>query len=104
RTGLDALGHPMGPADVARPYRRHQAVDRSVGDLHGFLLVVEAQDAQHRPEDLFLGDLHRWTHFREDRRLHEESTRLGAFRVALASTAKRCFFLYTRAHVSQDAV
>ena len=49
-----------------------QAVDRIVGDGDGLLDCVVGDDAENRPEDLFLGNAHIRAHVGKDGRLHIE--------------------------------
>src|SRR5436309_77886 len=67
--GLDRAGDAQRAADVARPQRPREAVERGVGEPDGRLLAVERQDRHHRPEDLLAGDLHAGRHVAEDPRL-----------------------------------
>src|SRR3982074_198183 len=56
--GLDAAGHPQGTADVAGPDRSGQTVRCVVDESQDLVLIIERNDGQHRPEDLFLRDPH----------------------------------------------
>src|SRR6185295_16579085 len=71
RPGLDAPRHLVGLADIARPHAGGEAVDRGVGELDGFLDLLERDDGEHRPEDFLAGHLHVVAHAVEDRGLHE---------------------------------
>src|SRR5881628_3490869 len=58
RAGLDSAGHAVCFLDVSRPQPRGQAVHRAVGELNPLGFALEGQHRQHRPEDLFIHDLH----------------------------------------------
>src|SRR6201995_2119551 len=50
--GVQALEHPVGPADILRPGGGGQAVGGVVRQGHGLVLVVERQDRDNGPESL----------------------------------------------------
>src|SRR5581483_12081772 len=56
--GADAARDPPRALDVTRGHVARQAIGRVVGDAHGLLLVLVADDGQHRPEDLLTRDRH----------------------------------------------
>ena len=47
----------MGAVDVAREHQPAEPVVGAVGERDRFVLVGEADDRQHRPEDLALGEV-----------------------------------------------
>src|SRR5438093_9094108 len=79
RAGLEPLGEAMGALQVLRLDACREAVDDVVADPHRLVLVVEADHARHRTEDLLLGDLHPVVDLGEDRGLVVEA--LGERRV-----------------------
>src|SRR6478672_4806776 len=66
--GLNARRAAVRRREVAREYRRAQAVVDGVDVGEHGDLVGPRQDAQHRAEDLLAGDAHRLHHLREYRR------------------------------------
>ena len=72
----------MGAVEVVRPHAGLQAIRAVVGDGDGFGFRAETDDAHHRAEDLFAGDLHAVVDAIEHRGLDEAATafqpRLGA--------------------------
>src|ERR1700712_2453025 len=60
--GLDAFADGDGSADVGRPNSGDEAVFGVVGDVHRFVVGVERDDDEDRPEDLFSGDAHGVVH------------------------------------------
>ncbi len=72
RAGADGRGDLDGALDRLRPDTGRKPERDVVGDLDGFLVGLEADDRQHRSEDLFLRDTHPVGYAGEDRRLHEE--------------------------------
>ena len=94
----------MGALDVARPDGGHQPVDRPVRDRDGFFFVREFHGRQHRPENLFLGDLHVGFHVAEHGGLHKEPLGFFAFRIALAAAEQLGSFLDARFDITEDAV
>src|SRR5438270_3911148 len=73
RARPDAVGDPLGPLHVARGDRPRKAVDAVVGDRNGVVLVVVADDAEDRAEDLLPGDPHGVVNVSEQRGLDEEA-------------------------------
>ena len=57
--------------DVARVHRRRETIRHAIRDLDCFVEVIHWDQAEHRPEDLFLGDAHLRIHVTEDGRLEE---------------------------------
>jgi hypothetical protein len=60
----DAFGACIAPGK----HPTGQAVDRIIGDRHGFLFTIKFQHAHHRPENFFLSDAHAVFDISEDRR------------------------------------
>ena len=59
RAGAHAVGDALGTLDVGGLHAAGKAVDRVVGDGHRLVVGLERDHAQHRAEDLLLGDLRR---------------------------------------------
>ena len=80
----ELAGDLAGPVGIVSEHRSVQAVDRVVGDVDRVLLVIGGDHAQHRPEDLLLGDSGRVVDVPEDGGLDEpaaaEAARPGAAR------------------------
>src|SRR6187549_4009687 len=68
-TGFDARGERHRLVDVTRPDAGDQAVVAAIDDRRGLLELVEVDDRQHRPEDLFLRDAQAGRYRFEQRRL-----------------------------------
>jgi len=66
------LGHGHGPVLIGAPHPAGQSVDHAVGDAHGVVVVLIAEDREYRSEDLLLGDLHVGGDLGEHGGLHEE--------------------------------
>src|SRR5690606_34717448 len=66
--GLDVAAEAIGAVPVAGPDAGAEAVERVVGDLERFLLVLEGRDRDDGAEDLLLEDAHLVVAL-EDRRL-----------------------------------
>ena len=71
RAGAQLAGDVPGPLHVVGEDGRVEPVDRVVGDGDGVLLVLRRDHAQHRPEDLLLGDRRGVVDVAEDGRLNE---------------------------------
>ena len=69
--GLDAACQAMGLADVLGPDVGGQAVFHVVGQAQRLGFVLERDQADHRAEDLLLGDAHAVVHVGEHRGLDE---------------------------------
>src|SRR5690606_37886820 len=76
--GAQPHGDGLGAGEVARGDVAGQAVDGVVGDADRILLVLVADDGDHRAEDLLAGDGHVVGRMREDGRTHEPAA-LHAF-------------------------
>src|SRR6476659_5280017 len=94
----------MGELDVAGPDGRGEAVDRAVGDLHGFLRITETNAAHDRPEDLLARDPHLGADLAEDGRLDVEALRLVTLDVALAPGEDAGALLLAALDVIEDAI
>src|SRR5690606_12593426 len=75
--GPQRAGRPVRLGDVAGPHRGGQAVDGVVADPDRLVDVLHADGREHRPEDLFLGDLHPIVDVVEDGRLYVETALVG---------------------------
>src|SRR5450631_4234652 len=71
-TRSDTACHAPRPDIVLRPHVGGEAVWSIVGDLHGLLLGLVRQNAQHRPEDFLAGNRHVVAYAGKDRRPHEK--------------------------------
>ena len=79
--GAQLLGHVVGPGGVGREDVVEQPELGGVGQRHGFVVVVEGDDHDDRPEDLLLGHLHVDAAVGQQRRGHEEAAlEVGAAR------------------------
>src|SRR2546425_3740237 len=94
RAGLQPLGETVRPFQVLRLHARGEAVDHVVADADGVVLIVEAEHARHRTEDLLLRDLHLVVDLGEDRGLVvEPSGERGILRLPAAAAESRALFL-----------
>src|SRR6202034_307389 len=64
--GLEFGRHPVSAAQITRPYTGRQPEWRVVRDRYRLGLIPEADDAQHRTEDLLPGNAHRVVDLGED--------------------------------------
>ena len=100
--GADAGRDVGGVLDVLRPDRAAESVGRVVCDRDGLVLAPVRDHREHRPEDLFLRDLHRVVDVGEDRRLDEEALAKALRRVPAADRPRA--LLLARSEVPRDPV
>src|SRR5215467_10783559 len=88
---------------IACPDRGCQSIGVLVGQSHHLIDIIEHQCCQHRPEDLFLRNLHVILDLAEDGRLKEES--LAAIdRYAISTGNQPGPFLLARLDVAEHSV
>lgn len=105
--GLDAACQAMGLADVLGPDVGGQAVFHVVGQAQRLGFVLERDQADHRAEDLLLGDAHAVVHVGEHRGLDElplAQVRRQAGRTLQAAGHQGGAFLEADADVAGDLV
>ena len=78
-TRVDPAGDPQAAGDVVGPDRAGKSVRRVVDHPHQLILVVEAEDAEHRAEDLLPRDAHVRRHAGEHYRAQEVAGALQRF-------------------------
>src|SRR3569623_3554575 len=86
---LRMTGEMLQAANVAAPCTSGEAERRAVGDAQRILVVLELDDAHHRPEDFLLRDAHLVRDIREHSRRDIEA----ACTYPLAAGRERCAFL-----------
>ena len=97
---LDALTHPVRPAEAAGPDNGWQAVDCVVGDSDGLFLISESHDGEHGTKDLFTRNLVRDRNVIENNRRHIEAIRVRARCGGLISDA--CTFGLAGSDISEN--
>src|SRR5947207_9162901 len=101
-TGFDPRGERQRFVDVARPDAGDQTVLTLVRDLRRLLDVVEVDDREHRPEDLFLRDPHLRRYVIEKRRRKIEPAPERRIRRPLAAGGNCGAFAAADLHVLLD--
>src|SRR3569623_1863523 len=97
---LRMTGELLQAANVAAPCTSGEAERRAVGDAQRILVVLELDDAHHRPEDFLLRDAHLVLDIREHRGLDVEAARADP----LAAGRERRALLPADVDIAEDAV
>src|ERR1700682_2072659 len=90
--GAQPLGHRQSAIECSGHDVACQPIRTVVGDPHRVFFVIERNDDEHRPEDLFLGDGHRVIDVREKRWLDKEPLVQPLRRLCPADDHPRAFF------------